>query len=126
MAPVDLFSDVRSPLPVGFSRDHAHEGKLAKRMGNVHPVADNETIGASKPHKLGFDIQLAAAALIQEHGNRNASRSPVQSQITRICQRVAGFQNVVDKKDIPALHGGIDIPEDSGRRRFPFPSHSLI
>jgi hypothetical protein len=65
-----------APLPFLF-RDHADEGKLAKGVGNVHPVTDNEAVGTREPHKLGFDVQLAAAALIEEHGNRNAPRPPV-------------------------------------------------
>ena len=48
---------------LGIAFDHADERKLAERVGNVHPISNDEIIWTLKTDIVGFQIGLASHSL---------------------------------------------------------------
>src|SRR5690349_20410842 len=80
--------------------NHPDEGQLAEGVGDVHPVADHQQVGADEADMISVERLGALARLLQEHRDADAAGAALAHALPGEGKGAAGFEDVVDEEHI--------------------------
>lgn len=81
-------------------------------LREVKPVADNEIVRNFKAAIINFDIDLAAAGLIEQSANFYAVSLLVKEIVNQIVHGRAGVDNIFDEQNIATFGVVVEVLED--------------
>src|SRR3990167_1589050 len=98
--------DIPSPL------DIANERKLPEGMGDIHAIADDETVRTFEAYEIRLRIDGKLARLVEEHAGHDTLRAARGHEVLREGERAPRFEDVVDDEDVAAGNRGFGVAHD--------------
>ena len=102
----------QNPSHVTISHDSADKWQLAKTVGEVHAITNNEDIRALESTIIRFDCDGTGSFLVKQHAARDPFSLTGGEQVDGKGQSAAGIENIIHKQDVLSLRVRLQITQD--------------